>query len=110
MSQQCIAGKIDAMRYTNGVEFEWDESKAAANEAKHDVSFEEAMTIFTNPLAVIFDDEGHSDEEKREIIIGHSFNNRLLLVSFTERPGAIRIVSAREATRNERKEYEENAF
>jgi uncharacterized protein len=92
------------------VEFEWDESKAAANEAKHDVGFEEAMTVFTNLLAVIFDDEAHSDEERREIIIGHSHNNRLLLVSFTERSGAISIISARETTRNERKEYEENAF
>jgi uncharacterized protein len=101
---------IAAIRYTNRVEFEWHESKATTNETKHDVNFEEAITVFTNSLAVIFDDEAHSDEERREIIIGHSHNNRLLLVSFTERPGAIRIISAREATRTERKEYEENAL
>ena len=92
------------------MEFEWDDTKAASNQAKHYVSFEEAQTVFTNPLAVIFDDEEHSDDEKREIIIGHSQTNRLLLVSFTERSNAIRIISAREATRHERKEYEENAF
>ena len=60
------------------------------------------------PLAVIFDDQDHSTEEIREIIIGHSANNRLLLVSFTERDEAIRIISARQATRIERKDYEEN--
>ena len=89
------------------VEFEWDEDKAVSNELKHNVSFEEAKTVFINPLAVIFDDEEHSNDEAREIIIGHSQKNRLLLVSFTERPNAIRIVSARKATRNERKDYED---
>jgi uncharacterized DUF497 family protein len=54
------------------MEFEWDESKAVANLKKHGVSFEEARTIFDNPLALIFDDEAHSQEEQREIIIGHS--------------------------------------
>jgi len=92
------------------VEFEWDNNKAVSNQIKHDISFEEAKTVFTNPLAVIFDDEDNSDEEKREIIIGHSQTNRLLLVIFTERSTAIRIISARKATRTERKDYEENAF
>lgn len=92
------------------MEFEWDVNKAASNEIKHDVSFEEAKTIFSNPLAVIFVDEEHSDEEKREIIVGHSNNNRLILVIFTERSNKIRIISARKATPNERKDYEENAF
>jgi uncharacterized protein len=90
--------------------FEWDKSKATANIRKHKVSFEEAITVFSNPLAVIFDDEEHSLDEQREIIIGHSQNNRLLLVSFTERPDAIRIISARLATRSEREDYEKNAF
>jgi uncharacterized protein len=90
--------------------FEWNKSKAAANLKKHDVSFEEAKTVFDNLLAIIFDDEAHSVGEKREIIIGHSRNNRLLLISFTERPTAIRIISARLATRREREDYEQNCF
>ena len=92
------------------MEFEWDESKAAANLNKHGVSFEEAKTVFDNVLAVIFDDEAHSVGERREIIIGHSRNNRLLLISFTERSNTIRIISARLATGREHKNYEQNAF
>ena len=92
------------------MEFEWDESKASANLKKHGVSFEEAKTVFNNPLAVIFDDEAHSIGEQREIIIGHSYKNQLLLVSFTERPTAIRLISARVATLTERADYEQNAF
>jgi uncharacterized protein len=64
----------------------------------------------SNPLARIFEDELHSGEEYREIIIGHSQNNRLLLVSFTERPSAVRIISARVVTPKEREDYETNAF
>jgi hypothetical protein len=72
--------------------------------------FDEASTVFDDPLARIFDDEVHSFDEKREIIIGHSMNNRLLLVCFTERPKEIiHIISARLPTRKERKAYEENA-
>lgn len=89
------------------MEFEWDETKAAINLKKHGVNFQEATTVFENPLAIIFDDEEHSINENREIIIGHSRNNRLLLVSYTERPNAIRIISARLATRREREDYEE---
>lgn len=92
------------------MEFEWDESKATANLTKHGVSFEEAKTVFNNLLAVIFDDEAHSVDERREIIIGHSRNNRLLLISFTERSNVIRIISARLATRREREDYEQNTF
>jgi len=65
------------------MQFEWDESKARANLKKHGVSFEEAKTVFDNTLAMIFDDEVHSFCEKREIIIGHSRINRLLLIYFT---------------------------
>ncbi len=90
------------------LEFEWDEDKAASNKKKHHISFEEAATVFADPLGVIFEDEVHSTEEQREILIGHSEKNRLLLVSFTERAGAIRIISARQATKKERKDYEEN--
>jgi uncharacterized DUF497 family protein len=88
--------------------FEWDPKKAAANLAKHGVSFEEALTVFSDPLARIFDDEDHSSEEQREIIIGHSVKDRLLLVCFTARETAIRLFSARPATKRERQDYEEN--
>ncbi len=87
--------------------FEWGVNKATANIAKHGVSFEEATTVFHDAIAVIFDDEDHSDDELREIIIGHSDNNRLLLVCFTERDDAVRIISARKTTRRERRDYEE---
>jgi uncharacterized DUF497 family protein len=71
-----------------GIQFEWDNKKATSNLNKHKVSFEEAITVFGDPLAVIFDDEIHSEDEVREVIIGHSVNNRLLLVCFTERDDA----------------------
>jgi uncharacterized protein len=89
-------------------QFEWDEDKASSNEKKHRVTFEEAASVFSDPLAAIFDDEVHSEEEQREIIVGHSAENRLLLVCFTERAGAIRIISARRATKRERRDYEES--
>ena len=93
------------------MKFEWDASKAAANEKKHTVSFEEAKTVFDNPLAAtLLTDEEHSTNEPREIIIGHSQRNRLLLVAFAERDGSIRIISARSATRQEREDYEQNAL
>ena len=88
--------------------FDWDVKKAASNVAKHGVTFEEASTVFGDPLAVIFDDEDHSQDEIREIILGYSFLGRLLLVSFTERDKmVVRIISARKATRRERQDYEE---
>lgn len=90
------------------IEFEWDAQKAEANRTKHGVSFEEAATVFGDSLAVIFDDEAHSIEEYREIIIGHSDRSRLLLVSFTERSEKIRIISSRRATKRERRDYEES--
>jgi len=90
------------------LEFEWDEEKAAHNLEKHDVSFEEAATVFQDPNAPIFDDEEHSEEELREIIVGYSANGRVLLVVFTEREQAIRLISARKATRWERFDYGQN--
>ena len=87
--------------------FAWDANKATANATKHNVSFEEAATVFRDPVAAIFDDEAHSNEERRELIIGHSDRNHLLLVCFSERDDAIRIISARQATRRERRDYEE---
>ena len=91
-----------------GLKFEWDSRKAASNFSKHGVSFEEALTAFADPLARIFDDEDHSVEEQREIIVGHSANERLLVVCFTAQGDSVRIFSARKATRREKKEYEEN--
>jgi uncharacterized protein len=91
--------------------FEWDRRKAASNQRKHGVAFEEAITVFDSPLAMIFDDEEHStDDEQREIVIGNSARNRLLLVSFVERkPNVVRVISARLTTKKERRDYEENA-
>jgi len=90
------------------VRFFWDRTKAITNAEKHGVTFEEAQTVFGDPFARIFADEAHSQEEEREIIIGHSARGRLLLVCFMERePWSVRIVSAREATKRERKDYEE---
>ena len=90
------------------MKFEWNPKKAASNLSKHGVAFEEALTVFADPLARIFDDEDHSAEEQREIIIGYSVNRRLLLVCFAQQEGATRIFSARKATKQERKDYEEN--
>ncbi len=91
--------------------YEWDSTKANSNFKKHGVSFEEAQTVFDNPLAMIFDDELHSSlVEYRETIIGHSQQSRLLLVNFTERPQSIRIISARLTTSREREDYENNLF
>jgi uncharacterized DUF497 family protein len=90
------------------LEFEWDEAKATSNLAKHGVSFGEALTVFDDSLAAIFDDEAHSSQELREIIIGYSTQDRLVLVCFTERQDVIRLVSARLATRTERRKYEES--
>jgi uncharacterized DUF497 family protein len=90
--------------------FEWDPVKAASNIRKHGVSFDEAVTVFKDPLAFIFDDETHSAEEDREIIIGMSALRRMILVCFVERiEDVVRIISARPATRQEIKDYEENA-
>ena len=87
-------------------EFEWDPAKARENRKKHRVAFEEALTVFADPLARIFDDPDHSLDEQREIIIGHSVQHRLLIVSFTERPPKVRVISARRATRSEQQDYE----
>lgn len=72
------------------------------------MSFDEALTVFADPLARIFDDPDHSVEEQREIIIGHSARLRLLVVCFSAREDTVRIFSARRATKLERRDYEEN--
>ena len=91
------------------LKFEWDQEKAGSNLTKHKVGFDEASTVFVDPLAKIFYDQDHSTDEIREIIVGHSVLGRLLLVSFTERGrDLVRIISARPATRKERRDYEED--
>lgn len=89
------------------MEFEWDGNKADRNRKKHGVDFEEATTVFGDPLSSTFPDPDHSVEEDRYITIGLSNLGRLLIVSHTDREGRIRVISARKATRNERKPYEE---
>ncbi len=88
--------------------FGWDEEKNQRNHAKHGVWFEEAQTIWADPLSLEFFDPEHSDDEERYIRVGHSTLSRLLLVVFCERDEglAVRIISARKATRSERDEYE----
>lgn len=88
--------------------FEWDDAKARSNLQKHGVSFEEARSVFADGLAAIFPDPDHSTDEVREIIIGYSERERLLVVSYTERNESIRIISARVASTSERKNHEEN--
>ena len=88
--------------------FEWDFKKAKANLEKHGVSFEEASTVFKDTLSLTIDDPLHSSDEKRLVLIGISYNNRILVVVHTEREDNIRIISARKATKKERKYYESN--
>ena len=89
------------------MKFEWDENKAAVNLSKHGISFEEARTVFDDPLYVDLYDPDHSDEEDRYIIVGESQQGNLLIVSYTERADFIRLISARKVTRVEREVYEE---
>ncbi len=88
------------------LEFEWDERKDKANQIKHGVSFEEATTVFDDPLSLNFDDPDHSRGEERYIIIGLSNQSRLLFVSHTDRNNKIRLISARLLTPKERRYYE----
>ena len=89
------------------LEFEWDEKKAQANVKKHGVSFQEAITVFGDDLSMTIHDPEHSEDEDRYVILGESDQQRLLVVSFTDREHRIRIISARVANRRERKRYEE---
>ncbi len=89
------------------MEFEWDPDKALRNLNKHGVSFQEAATVFGDPLAVTYFDPDHSKEEDRFLTFGQSSAGRLLVVSHTDREDRTRIISARGATRKERKSHEE---
>ncbi len=87
--------------------FEWDPRKAKSNLRENRVGFEDAATVFLDPLAVSYPDPDHSDEEDREITIGYTANQRLFFVSHCLRGDRHRIISARKATRKERKQHEE---
>jgi uncharacterized DUF497 family protein len=89
------------------VEFRWDAQKAKSNVAKHGVTFEEASTVFSDPLSLTIPDPMHSQVEERWIIIGLSSALRLVVVSHSERDDTIRIINARPATSPERRQYEE---
>ena len=88
--------------------YEWDPRKALSNLEKHRIGFEEASTVFLDPLSLTFPDPGHSiEEEHREITIGCTIKGQVVFVSHCVRRGRIRIISARPATRSERRQYEE---
>ena len=97
---------MDIVYRLQGMEFEWDENKAEANIQKHGVTFEEAAEVFFDPFYQT-GDASVADEEERDFIIGYTFSQRLLLAVYTERDDRTRIISARPATRAERKVYEE---
>ena len=88
------------------MQFEWNREKARKDLKKHKVSFDEAMTVFYDPLSAIFDDPDHLVDEQRLITVGCSSRGRLLVISHAERGKAIRIISARTATAHERKRHE----
>lgn len=87
--------------------FAWDEKKAANNLVKHGISFEQAATVFDDPLSDTFPDSDHSLQEQRFIIIGSAESGKILVVAHTDDGELVRIISAREATHRERESYEE---
>lgn len=89
------------------MQFEWDLRKEALNRRKHGVGFREAATVFGDPIATTFPDTDHSAFEERFLTIGAAANGRLLVVAHSENEDKIRIISARQVTRRERKFYEE---
>jgi uncharacterized DUF497 family protein len=89
----------------HATEFVWDPEKAEANRKKHGVSFDEASTVFRDPLARLVDDPEYSGEEERFVLFGEAETGRLLAVMHTDRGGRLRLISAREMTRSERSQY-----
>lgn len=90
-----------------GYLFEWDAAKAVINHRKHGVTFDEAMTVFGDPLSLLLPDPDHSNSEARFVVLGISNRRQLLVVAFSERPPRTRIISARKGTKCERRRYEE---
>ena len=91
------------------LQFDWDEAKAETNIRKHGISFEEAITVFGDPLAVTIYDVGHSGDEDRFVNVGHSIGGRVLVVVYAERGEYIHIISCRRATPAEERQYEQQA-
>jgi hypothetical protein len=87
--------------------FEWDAEKARQNVDKHGISFEEAVTAFGDPLSLTVSDPDLSDSEERQLLLGMSRRSRLVVVAFTERGDRLRIITARRASRREKRKYEE---
>jgi uncharacterized protein len=96
---------VSTARY-GGITFAWDDAKAASNVRKHGLSFHEAITVFLDPLAIILEDSTAAGEQ-RQVIIGRSLRLRTVLAVFVERGETVRIVTAREATKHEKRRYEE---
>ena len=90
------------------MKFEWDVKKVRRNLKKHKISFEEAVTVFGDPLSLTIEDPLHSEDEERFVIVGESNQQLLLVVVHTERGDKVRIISARQATLSERRDYEES--
>ena len=88
------------------MQFEWNREKARKNLIKHKVSFDEAATVFGDPLAITIDDPDHSQEEQRFLTTGMTKRQRLIIVAHTDREGRVRIINAREVTPTERNQYE----
>jgi uncharacterized DUF497 family protein len=103
----CAANRHEFTDLTEPPRFEWHGPKAATNRATRKVTFDEASTVFGDPLGRIADDPRHSQGEERFVLLGESDSRRLLVVMFTERDEIIHLISARKATRRERREYEE---
>jgi uncharacterized DUF497 family protein len=93
--------------YAMALVFQWDNAKAIANASKHGITFEEACSAFGDPLSITIEDVEHSNTEKRYILMGETFERKLVVVSHAERSSGIRIISARLATRRERRAYED---
>ncbi|GAK59471.1 hypothetical protein U27_06456 [Candidatus Vecturithrix granuli] len=89
------------------MKFEWDARKARSNLQRHHIDFEEAKTVFNDPFLMTFPDHDHSDGEYRYLSIGHSASGRTLVIIHTDTQLAVRIISCREATRKEKRAYEE---
>ena len=91
------------------MQFEWDAEKAASNLKKHGVSFQEAATAFGDPFSATIADPDHSEDEDRYVLLGQTYQGRLVVVVHTDREETVRIISARLASRRERKSYEQEA-
>jgi hypothetical protein len=93
---------------SEGLQFEWDRPKASANYRRHGLEFAEAVTAFADPLSLVIPDPDHSAVEERFVLMGHVVDGRLVVVAFTERGQRLRVISARLASRRERRAYEES--